>query len=224
MSTLRQSFDQNLTASKQKLLDLGYLIETTLAQAVLALTTQDIAVAHQIVARTRTLVNQQSAIETEILSLIATQQPVAGDLRLLVALLEISVELEHLASYITSVAGAAISLNQEALLPPFQRIIPAMVELDRQMLRQSLAALAQYDVILARSIPAQDDAVDHLYQEFCRALTAAIHDNPQAAIQATIINRVAHNLERTADRVINICEWVIFAVTGEMKELNLNSN
>jgi phosphate transport system protein len=218
---MRQSFDQKLTALQQQVLNLGYATEAILAEAASALVAQDLPRAHQVINTFRTLTRQQIAIEAETLSLMAMQQPVAGDLRTLVALLEISSELEHMSQYAASLAQAVIILGQEKLLEPFQKLILAMAQAAGDMLGQSLAALAQKDVPLARLIPPQDDRVDQLYQAVYHELTVAVQANPQVASQATLVNRVAHNLERTADRVINICEWVIFALTGEKKELNV---
>ncbi len=212
---MRQSFDQKLTALQQQVLNLGYATEAILAEAASALVAQDLPRAHQVINTFRTLTRQQIAIETETLSLMAMQQPVAGDLRTLVALLEISSELEHMSQYAASLAQAVITLGQEKLLESFQKLILAMAQAAGDMLRQSLAALAQKDVSLARLIPPQDDRVDQLYQAVYHELMVAVQANPQAASQATLVNRVAHNLERTADRVINICEWVIFALIGE---------
>jgi phosphate transport system protein len=221
---VRQTFDRELYKLQREVVELGHTVDAALAEAVVTLTGQDVLQAQQVLTHARVLAARRAALETETLSLIATQQPVASDLRTLIALLEIITELEHLSNYAASIAQAAVNIGQQdILLEPFPRLISNMVKLSGEMFRQALLALAGYDLLLARAIPDQDEAVDQLYAEVCREIATAIRADPKAAIQVTVLNRVAHNLERTADRVINICEWIIFAITGEMKELNVSA-
>ncbi len=222
---LRQTFDQKLQWLRGEVLDLGYLVDQALTISVTALTQQDVTRAKHFLADACCSINKKrSAIETETLSLIATQQPVAGDLRNLVAVLEIGAELERIGNYAASIAQTTMVMADEPPLEPFLTIIPTMLEKVRAMLGQALAAFERHDVILARAVPLQDDEVDQLYNQIYQELLAATKTDPQAANQATSLSRVAHNLERTADRVINICEWTIFVATGEMKELNVGAN
>jgi phosphate transport system protein len=217
---LRQAFEQKLQMLQTELQLLGCMVDGALEGAVEALIQQDLSSARRIIVDNRTLTSKRAAIEAETLSQIATQQPVASDLRTLVAVLEVVAELERMGSYAASIAQSTLNLAEQPLSEPFVHIIPQMGEKGRAMLRQSLLALAERDLTLARSIPAWDDEVDQLYHEVCQALVVVIKTDPSNTHHAACLSRVAHNLERTADRVINICEWVVFAVTGEMKELN----
>ncbi|MCK6629493.1 MAG: phosphate signaling complex protein PhoU [Anaerolineae bacterium] len=217
---LRQTFEQKLQTLQTEVLLLGDMVDTALGAAVEALTRHDLTGAGRLVADNCFITQKRLAIEAEILSQIATQQPVAGDLRLLVAALEIAAELERMGSYAASIAQTTLSQAHQPLPEPFLSTLPAMGQKAREMLRQSLLALARRDIMIARAIPKQDDEVDRLYQEAHQALVVLLKTDTQGAGQATALSRVAHNLERTADRVLNICEWVIFAITGEMKELN----
>jgi phosphate transport system protein len=222
---LRQGFEQKLHSLQAEVVVLGRSVGRMLDVSVATLTRQDVKWAKDFLAHDFSSVNRHcAALETEILSLIATQQPVAGDLRNLIAVLEIIAELDHIGQYAASIAQATLVLGGEPLLEGFRQLIPAMADKARAMLNQSLSALEQQDVLAAQAVPGQDDEVDDLYGQICRELVTAVQADPQAAGQATSLSRLAHNLERTADRVINICEWVIFAVTGEMKELNVSAD
>jgi phosphate transport system protein len=161
------------------------------------------------------------AIESEALTLIATQQPMAGDLRVIAAVLEIAHELERMGDYAKGIAKINLMMGDEPLLKPLIDV-PLMAEKARSMLHQALEAFVRRDVDLARAIPKQDDEVDALYNQVYRDLLALMMQNPRDIDRATYLLWVAHNLERTADRVANICERVIFMVTGEMMEMDVD--
>jgi phosphate transport system protein len=220
---LRHSFDQKLQTLQGDTLALGQMVDQALGTSVGALTGRDVAGAQRLLAYTCAINDKRAAVEAETLSLIATQQPVAGDLRTLIAVLEIAAELQRMGSYAASIAQTTITIKENALPQPIVKIMPNMAEKAQDMLRQSLLAFAQRDVVLARAIPAQDDEVDYFYHQIYQVLVAAMHSDPHlhTANQAARLSLVAHHLERTADRVVNICEWVVFAVTGEMAELNV---
>lgn len=217
---LRQTFEQKLQTLQTEVLLLGDMVDTTLGAAVEALLRQDLPGASQLLSDNCLIAGKRAALEAETLSQITTQQPVASDLRTLVAVLEVAAELERMGSYAASIAQTTLNLAEQPLPEPFPQIIPRMGDCGRDMLRQALLALAQRDVALARTIPARDEDMDRLYSEVYQALVSVIKNDPASTHQVSSLSRVAHNLERTADRVVNICEWVIFAVTGELKELN----
>jgi phosphate transport system protein len=221
---LRQAFDLKLQSLWREVVDLGQLVDQSLGVSVAALTQQDVKWAKEFFAKGRGSISARcSAIETETMSLIATQQPVASDLRILVAVLEIITELDYISKYTAGMAQTTIAIGDEPLLESFRQIAPVMVDKTRAMLNQALLAFERQDVLIAQAVPAYDDEVDRLYVRISLELTTAIRAKPQVANQSTSLSRMAHNLERTADRVINICEWIIFAVTGEMKELNVSA-
>jgi phosphate transport system protein len=220
----RYSFDQKLQTLQDETLALGQMVDKALGTSVETLTGRDVAGAQLLMAYTCLINNKRAAVEAETLSLIATQQPVAGDLRTLIAVLEIAAELQRMGSYAAGIAQTTITLRENDLPQPILEIMPNMVEKAQNMLRQSLLAFAQRDVVLARAIPPQDDEVDYFYNQVYQVLLAAMRSDPypHTANQAARLSLVAHNLERTADRVVNICEWVVFVVTGEMAELNVH--
>jgi phosphate transport system protein len=162
------------------------------------------------------------AIESACLTLIATQQPMATDLRVIAAVLDISTELERMHDYLKGIAKITLMIGELPHLTPLSDF-PQMASRVREMLHQALTAFAGRDeklAQLARSIPGQDDEVDELYNRVYHQLLALILADPTTADQANYLLWAAHNLERTADRVTNICERVIFTVTGQLVELD----
>ena len=159
------------------------------------------------------------AIENEALTLIATQQPMAGDLRTLAAILEIASELERMADYAKGIANIAVMIGAEGLIKPLVDI-PRMADKACDMLHRSLEAFLRQDVEAARAIPKEDVEVDALYEQIYRELITYIMADPKAIDQATRLTWVAHNLERVADRVGNICERIVFSITGHGEELD----
>ena len=218
----RETFDRELHRLQDEVLILGGLVEKAIIQSVEVLKRRDLEGARRLIAQDRRVINEKRfAIESEALTLIATQQPMAGDLRVIAAVLEIAHELERMGDYAKGIAKINLMMGDEPLLKPLVDI-PLMAEKARSMLHQALEAFVRRDVELARAIPKQDDEVDALYNQVYRDLLALMMQNPRDIDRATYLLWVAHNLERTADRVANICERVIFMVTGEMVEMDVD--
>jgi len=195
------------------------MVEEAITASVESLRRQDLEAARRVIDRDREINEQRFAIERDTLILIATQQPMAGDLRVLAAILEITTELERMGDYAKGIAKICLMIGKEPLLKPLIDI-PRMAEKARDMLHRALDAFTRRDVEQARAIPEEDDEVDALYEQIYRELITFIMADPHNIEQANYLLWAAHNLERTADRVTNICERVIFTVTGEMTELN----
>lgn len=195
------------------------MVEKALIESVEILKRRDLEGARRLIAGDQIINEKRFAIEADCLALIATQQPVASDLRTLAGVLEIITELERIGDYAKGIARIAIMTDQEPLLKPLTKISD-MAEKTRNMLNRALEAFVQRDVALARAISAEDDEVDALYSQVYRGLLSIVRADTGTIDQAAYLLSVAHNLERTSDRVINICERVIFTVTGEMVELD----
>ena len=215
----RLAFDQELQRLQDELILLGKLIEDAVVNSVDILKRRDIDASRRLIAEDHWINKKRFAIETDVLTLIATQQPVATDMRVLAAMLEIATELERIGDYAKGIANINLMLGEGQLIKPLVDI-PQMAAKARDMLHRSLLAFVERDVEAARALPAEDDEVDDLYNQVYRELLALIMANPQNIDQATYLLWVAHNLERTADRVVNICERTVFTVTGELDELN----
>jgi phosphate transport system protein len=217
----RSAFDQELQDLEKRLQELGGMVEEALVEAVDALKRLDLEKAAQIIDADRLVNERRYAIERETFVLIATQQPMAVDLRTLAAVLEIATELERIGDYAKGIAKIAIKMGTEPFVKPLIDI-PRMADKARNMLHRALQAFFARDTELARAIPAEDDEMDALYEQIFRELITHITVDPKLVDRASYLIWVAHNLERAADRVVNICERVIFMVTGEVVELDDN--
>ena len=217
----RNAFDQELQDLEKRLQELGGIVEEALVEAVDALKRLDLEKAAQIIDADRSVNERRHAIEHETIVLIATQQPMAVDLRTLAAVLEIATELERIGDYAKGIAKITIKMGTEPFVKPLIDI-PRMAEKARNMLHRALQAFFGRDTELARAIPPEDDEMDALYDQIFRELITYIMVDPKLVDRASYLIWVAHNLERAADRVVNICERVIFMVTGEVVEFDEN--
>ena len=215
----REKFEHDLHRLHDEVLALGAMAERAVDESVQALKNQDLAKAEKIIEADRHINERRYAIENEALTLIATQQPMAGDLRDLAAILEIASELERMADYAKGIANIALMIGAEPLIKPLIDL-PRMAAKACDMLHRSLEAFLRKDVEAARAIPKEDTQVDALYNQIYRELITYIIADPKAIDQATRLTWVAHNLERVADRVGNICERIVFSITGHGEELD----
>ena len=215
----REKFEHDLRRLKDEILALGAMAERAVAESVQALKKRDTAKAHSIMDDDRLINEKRYAIENETLTLIATQQPMAGDLRTLAAIFEIATELERIADYAKGIANIAVMLGEEPLIKPLVDL-PRMADKACDMLHRALDSFMRQDVEEARAIPREDTEVDSLYEQIYRELITYIMADPRVIEQANRLTWVAHNLERVADRVGNICERVVFSITGHGEELD----
>lgn len=215
----RETFDRELRRLEDEVLVLGNMVERAIAESVEALKRRDFEASRRIIAMDRDINAKRYQIETDALVLIATQQPMASDLRVLAAVLDIASELERMGDYAKGIARINLMIGDQPLIKPLIDI-PRMADRACSMLRRALEAFARRDVEAARAIPAEDDEVDALYNQVYRELVTYIMADPKNIDQANYLLWAAHNLERAADRVTNLCERVVFTVTGELKELN----
>ena len=219
ISKSRTNFHRELQRLQDEVLVLGSMVEKATLRAVDALRDRDLPAAHAIEAEGTLLNRKRFEIEEAALLLMATQQPMASDLRRLAAIVHIVTDLERMGDYAAGIARICILIGDEPLIKPLIDI-PRMAEKAASMLRRSLDALVDQDVAAAEAIAHEDDEVDALYQQVYRELLTIMLANPRTIDQATHLLWVAHNLERVADRVQNICERVVFVLTGRMQEFS----
>ena len=219
MTRPRETFDRELQRLQDEILALGSMVENALTESVEVLKRRDFEGSRRLIAQDRTINEKRFAIEADALILIATQQPMARDVRTLAAVLELSTELERIGDYAKGIARINLMIGEAPLLKPLIDI-PRMAEKALSMLHRALDAFVRGDVDLARAIPAEDEEVDALYNQVYRELMTFIMSDPRHIYQANYLLWVAHNLERAADRVTNICERVVFTVTGKMMEMD----
>lgn len=219
----RESFENKLQNLQDELLALGSMVENALVESVEALKRRDREESNRLIAQDRLINEKRYAIEAEALALIATQQPMAQDLRTIAAVLDITSELERIGDYAKGIARINLMMGEEPLLKPLIDV-SRMAAKARDMLDCSLEAFIQQDGDLARAIPQEDDEVDDLYNQVYRELITLIMADPSRIDQANFLLWVAHNLERAADRVTNICERVIFTITGKLVEMDVEGS
>ncbi|MBN1487861.1 MAG: phosphate signaling complex protein PhoU [Anaerolineae bacterium] len=220
---LREAYQKELQRLQDETLELGSRVESALIKSVELLKRRDLEGARQLVLADREINATRFAIEEKALVLIATQQPIATDLRILAAILEIITELERIGDYAKGIGRINLMMGNEPFIKPLIDI-PLMAEKARDMLERALTAFIEMDVELARTIPPEDDEVDNLYNQVYRELLTYIIADPTTIEQANYLLWAAHNLERAADRVINICERVVFTATGKMTEMDVSDD
>ena len=213
----RDTLDRQIHHIQDEILLLGSMVEQATLNVLDCLKRRDVISAREIYEGDLIINDKRFAIENSILILFATQQPMAHDLRLLAAMLEINTELERMGDYAKGIATISLRMKDEPLLKPLIDI-PVMAQKGADMLHRALTAFINEDIEVARAIPEEDDVVDSLYAQVYRELTAFIMQDPTTIKRANWLLWVAHNLERVSDRVTNICERTIFSATGEMRE------
>lgn len=215
----RTRYEKQLQALQDELLVLGSMVSKAMLDSLDILKRQDLDAARQLIAADRIINKKRFKIEDECLTLIATQQPMARDMRLLAAVLEIASELERIGDYAKGIARITLYIGHQPLVKPLVHL-PQMCQIGVEMLRSALDAFVNQDVAAARQIPKRDDEVDDLYNIVNRELIQIITTNPSAIDNANYLSWAAHNLERAADRTTNICERIIYTVTGELIEMD----
>lgn len=216
----RETFDQELQRLQDAVLALGSRVESAIIDSVRSLKERDLEAAQDIVVQDRLINERRFDLEADALALMATQQPMARDLRTIAAVLDITSELERIGDYAKGIARINLMIGRQPRIKPLIHL-PAMATKARDMLHASLEAFARGDTALARAVPEEDDEVDALYNQVYRELLELIMEDGRKIDQANYLLWAAHNLERAADRVTNICERVIFTVTGEMVEMDM---
>jgi phosphate transport system protein len=214
----RESFERQLRELQDDVLVLGSMVVKAIERSTEALKKRDLELARQVIAEDVNINSKRFEIEEKCIELIVTQQPMASDLRIIVAVLNIIVDLERIGDHAEGNAKIAIAIGDE---PPLKPLIdlPRMAQKTVEMLHRSLDAFIEHDAEAARKVSDEDDEVDHLYDQVFRELLTFMAEDTRTITRATRLIWVAHNLERSADRVTNICERVVYVVTGKMEEM-----
>lgn len=216
----REILDQKIRYLMDQILVLDSMVENATLEAVEALKRRDLDLARYVYQGDLQINAKRFEIENDCIITIATQQPImAGDLRLLASILEVTSEIERMGDYAKGIAKIAMALGTQ---PPVKPLIdiPRMAELAVSMLHRATGAFVNRDVEVARQIPGEDDEVDALYNQVYRELVAIMFSDPSTIDRSNYLMWVAHNLERMADRVTNICERTVYTVTGQMREID----
>ena len=219
MSSPRQSFDRSLEELQQEILRMGSLVEQAIYNTVHSLAVQNVDLAKNVIEGDRIIDQMELEIEDKCLKLIATQQPMAKDLRKISTGFKIITDLERMADHAKDIAKITKRLAGQPLIKPLVDI-PRMAALSQQMVKDGLDAYVRGDVELANTLKSKDDEVDHIYSQIFRELLTYMMEDPRTITQATYLLFVGRYIERIADHATNIAERVIYLVTGERPDLN----
>ena len=222
MAALRDAYRRDLQHLHDQVLIMGSMVDKAIDRSIQALQQLDFAAAREIIDEDKVVNRTRFQVEEQAIRLIATQQPIASDLRAIIAVLNIVVDLERIGDYAVGNARIALRHENAPLLKPLIDL-PRMAELARGMLRRALDAFVVRDVAAAKAIARQDDEVDALYDQIYRELLTYMLNDPTTIDRATWLLWVAHNLERSADRVTNICERIVYEATGRMEEVGASN-
>jgi phosphate transport system protein len=216
--SIRSAFDQELEELRDNVLLLGSMVDTAINRSIQALKERNQVQAQQIIADDEKINQLRFKIEEKCLGLIARQQPAARDLRFIVAAMNIVLDLERMADHAAGIATIVLRMGDAPLLKPLIDL-PRMAHISQDMLRQSLDAFVSGNPEQALAITQIDDEVDQLYNQIFRELISFMIEDPRTVTRAMYLLFCAHNVERIADRVTNICERVVFVATGRMEEI-----
>jgi phosphate transport system protein len=215
----REMLDRQIRKLLDEILVLSSMVENSTLGAVEALKKRDIEAAKRYYQADQLINKKRFEIENSTIATLATQQPImAGDLRMLASILDVTTEIERMGDYAKGIAKICLMLENQPLIKPLVDI-PRMADIATDMLHRSLSAFVSGDVETARKIPEEDDLVDDLYNQVYRELATLILQDPRNIDQANVLLWAAHNLERLADRVTNICERTIYVYTGQLAEI-----
>ncbi len=212
-------YEEKMGHLQERLQYMGSLVEDSIARSIEALKRQDMNLAQAVIDADDIIDDLEEEIEEKCLEVIATQQPMAKDLRRVATLFKMVNDLERMADYATSIAKITLRIADQPLIKPLVDI-PRMAILSQKMVKQSLDAYVRQDVELAAAVGQDDDEVDNLFGQIFRELLTIMMENPKTITQATHLLFVGRWLERISDHATNIAEEVIFLVTGEKKNLN----
>jgi phosphate transport system protein len=218
-SSIRSALDREENRIKDDILRMGSMVESAIDNSIAALKQRDGALAQQIIDDDRQINQLRYKIEEECLTVIATQQPAAHDLRSIVAATHIAVELERMGDHAVGNARITLRMLDQPLLKPLIDL-PIMANIVKEMTRAGLDSFMRVDEALARQVIARDDEVDQMYQQIFRELLTYMLEDPKNISRATFLLWVAHNLERIGDRATNLCERTIFVSTGKLGDLS----
>ena len=218
----RETFEDQLKRLQDELLAMGEMVDQQIAQAIQALVQHDTALAKQVIAADDQINWKQRDVEEKSLVLIATQQPLASDLRAIFSIATIANDMERMSDHAKGIARLFLRMADQPLLKPLIDI-PRMAEKDRYMLREQLRAFVARDAKRAKQLAGEDEEINRLYDQIYRELLTFMMEDPRTIGRATYLLWIAHSLERVGDRTTNIAERTVFLLTSEIEELSVDT-
>jgi len=217
--TVRTEYDHQLAELRREIIRMGSLVEDMMAGSMKALVERDVEAARQIIEADDEIDDLQTAIEERCITLIATQQPLAGDLRVIFAATKMSTDLERIADYGVGVAKTTVRLAGEEYVKPLIDL-PRMTDIACEMLRNSVRAFSDGDEALAIQTAKMDNELDHLFKQIYRELLTYVLEDPRHINQMMSFVLIARYLERVGDHITNVCEWIVYNATGKRLDLD----
>lgn len=217
--TMRKHFSNMMNDLQRYIAEMGSLVVEALEQSIEALVNQDVKLAQEIIERDESINQLEIKIKDQCSLLIAEEQPVAGDLRMILNAIRISHSLERIGDDAVHVCKTTIILSKEMYMKPLIDI-PVMAKIAIDMVKDALDVYKRFDVERAEEISKRDQRVDEIYSQVFRELLTYMHEDPSKISQAMSLLFVCRRLERVADQVTHICEGIVYVVTGEHVELN----
>ncbi len=219
MTPMRYEFEKALKELHMDVLKMGSIIEQSIDDAILALKKQDVDLAQKVIERDDVIDQMEKDIEAECIMIIARQQPLAGDLRLITSVLKIATDLERIADHCADICEYTIKLSNEPYKKPIEHL-PLMAKQVKKMVKATIDSFVEKDIEKIKSICMEDDIVDQQFDEIVEELQGLMQKDTSFVLQGTYFMFIAKYLERMADHATNIGEWLIFNITGKYKELN----
>ena len=217
---IREHFVKDLDKLRDQIIRMGSEAEDNLDTAVTALMTRNLATSKQVIKADKWFNEIQLQITMDSLRLIATQQPTASDLRFIASVMGIANELERIHDYIKGIGKISVLIGDDPIPEGVMTELPLMAEKTKSMLNRAITAFTTRNLEVARNIPQLDDEIDDLYKIIYHKLAEFIMAHPQEIDDMHRLDWANHNLERLADRVSNICEWIVYMITGDFSEFN----
>ena len=212
---MTRHFQNEIDRLKKKILRLAAMVEEALQKAVLAATERNIALAEAVIESDQAIDSYEIEVEEDCLKILALHQPVAADLRYVVAVLKINSDLERIADLAVNIAERTTDLNIRSNVTP-SLDLKSMLDAATMMVRQSVDALVRHDAVMAYEVIPKDDKVDDLYREAYQFVLEQIRVNPDSVESLVSLLNIARNLERIADHATNIAEDVIYMIEGDI--------
>ncbi len=217
----REHFDRDLDRLRTSVLTLGSQVEQNLGSVAYALVKRDARLAQELVDFDDQVNAQRIDLMMTSLTLIATQQPMAKDMRFIAAVIEIAGELERIHDYVKGIAKTSLEIGPEGeLLPSFAEEFPRMAEITQDMLSRAMTAFSENNALLARSLVKWDNQVDYIFNKLYKDIVNYASVSPDRIGHSNQLEWTVHNMERAADRVVNICEWIVYVATGTYSEFD----
>ncbi|MCA9867199.1 MAG: phosphate signaling complex protein PhoU [Anaerolineales bacterium] len=218
---MRQTFDRELQRLQDEVLRMGSEVQEHIVRVTTAFTERDLVTSQRMIDADVSINERRIAVGLGALKLIATQSPMAGDMRMIAAVMEIVGELERIHDYVKGIGKISLNLGATAIPQALALHLPEMSEIAGEMLFQALKAFINHDEDLAKRVPQMDERVDFLFNELYGEIVALVIVDATQIHRANQLEWALHNLERSADRTINICEWVVYMVTGVYAEMSM---